>query len=145
MKLDRQLVASVDTNPRSAAIVHSIVALCHGLGLQVVAEGVERSAQLEFLSHCGPIAVQGFLLAQPVEAGAVPAEAVAAARRARAHRAARAQKRWCSWEADGDASPEGRTPQRNPQLLYRRAMEPSTLPRRKRVLGRCSSLKRAGG
>jgi diguanylate cyclase (GGDEF)-like protein len=85
VKLDRQLVASVDTNPRSAAIVHSIVALCHGLGLQVVAEGVERSAQLEFLSHCGPIAVQGFLLAQPVEAGAVPAEAVAAARRARAH------------------------------------------------------------
>jgi diguanylate cyclase (GGDEF)-like protein len=84
VKLDRLLVASVDTNPRSAAIVRSIVALCHGLGLQVVAEGVERTAQLEFLSHCGPIAVQGFLVAHPVEATTAPAEARAAAERARA-------------------------------------------------------------
>ena len=51
VKLDRLLVAGVDTNPRSAAIVRSIVALCHGLGLQVVAEGVERTAQLEFLAQ----------------------------------------------------------------------------------------------
>ena len=70
VKLDRLLIAGVDSNPRSAAIVRSIVALCHGLGLQVVAEGVERATQLEFLSHCGPIGVQGFLLAQPVEAAA---------------------------------------------------------------------------
>ncbi len=56
VKLDRMLVEGVDTNPRSAAIVRSIVALCHGLGLQVIAEGVERPAQLEFLSHCGPSA-----------------------------------------------------------------------------------------
>src|SRR5204862_86487 len=40
VKLDRQLTAAVDSNPRSAAIVRSVVALCHGLGLQVVAEGV---------------------------------------------------------------------------------------------------------
>src|SRR5205807_241071 len=39
VKLDRLLVAGVDTNARSAAILRSIVALCHGLGLQVVAEG----------------------------------------------------------------------------------------------------------
>jgi len=83
VKLDRQLVAGVDTNPRSAAIVRSIVALCHGLGLQVVAEGVERSAQLEFLSQCGPVSVQGYLLAQPVEALAAATEAQAAAERAR--------------------------------------------------------------
>ena len=67
VKLDRMLVEGVDSNPRSAAIVRSIVALCHGLGLQVIAEGVERPAQLEFLSHCGPIGVQGYLLAYPVE------------------------------------------------------------------------------
>ena len=84
VKLDRQLVAAVDTNPRSSAILRSIVALCHGLGLQVVAEGVERPAQLEFLAHCGPIGVQGFLIAQPVGATATPAEARAAAARARA-------------------------------------------------------------
>src|SRR6202030_3030635 len=83
VKLDRLLVAGVDSNPRSAAIVRSVVALCHGLGLQVVAEGVERRTQLEFLAHCGPIGVQGYLLAQPVEAAAAAAEAQAAATRAR--------------------------------------------------------------
>ncbi len=83
VKLDQRLVAGVDTNPRSAAIVRSIVALCRGLGLQVVAEGVERAAQLEFLSHCGPIGVQGYLLAHPVEAIAAAAEAQAASERAR--------------------------------------------------------------
>ncbi|TLY66557.1 MAG: EAL domain-containing protein [Gammaproteobacteria bacterium] len=83
VKLDRLLTAAVDSNPRSAAIVRSVVALCHGLGLQVVAEGVERTAQLEFLSRCGPISVQGFLLGKPVEANAAAAEAQAASARAR--------------------------------------------------------------
>jgi diguanylate cyclase (GGDEF)-like protein len=83
VKLDRMLIEGVDSNPRSAAIVRSIVTLCHGLGLQVVAEGVERPSQLEFLTHCGPVAVQGYLLAHPVEAAAAPAEARAAAARAR--------------------------------------------------------------
>src|SRR5205823_6790128 len=83
VKLDRMLTAAVDSNPRSAAIVRSVLALCHGLGLQVVAEGVERTAQLEFLSRCGPISVQGFLLGKPVEANAAAAEAQAASARAR--------------------------------------------------------------
>jgi diguanylate cyclase (GGDEF)-like protein len=83
VKLDRMLVEGVDSNPRSAAIVRSIVALCHGLGLQVIAEGVERPAQLEFLSHCGPIGVQGYLLAYPVESQDAQNEANAAAARAR--------------------------------------------------------------
>jgi diguanylate cyclase (GGDEF)-like protein len=83
VKLDRMLVEGVDSNPRSAAIVRSIVALCHGLGLQVVAEGVERAAQLEFLSHCGPISVQGYLLAYPVETHDAETEAHAAVARAR--------------------------------------------------------------
>jgi diguanylate cyclase (GGDEF)-like protein len=83
VKLDRMLVEGIDTNPRSAAIVRSIVALCHGLGLQVIAEGVERPAQLEFLSHCGPLGVQGYLLAYPVEAHQAEDEARAAASRAK--------------------------------------------------------------
>src|SRR5262249_2493572 len=83
VKLDRLLVEGVDTNPRSAAIVRSIVALCHGLGLQVVAEGVERAAQLEFLSRCGPVGVQGYLLAYPVEADKAAEESQVASNRAR--------------------------------------------------------------
>jgi diguanylate cyclase (GGDEF)-like protein len=99
VKLDRQLVAGIDGNSRSAAIVRSIVALCQGLGLQVVAEGVERAAQLDFLARCGPVGVQGFLLARPVEAALAHPEAQAAAARARqAVAATRAQ------QADGSES-----------------------------------------
>jgi diguanylate cyclase (GGDEF)-like protein len=82
VKLDRSLVETIDSSPRSVSIVRSVIALCHGLGLRVVAEGVERAEQLELLAECGPVCVQGFLLAHPVEAGAVPEEVVAATRRA---------------------------------------------------------------
>ena len=101
VKLDRLLVEGIDTNPRSAAIVRSIVALCHGLGLQVVAEGVERAAQLEFLSHCGPIGVQGYLLAHPVEADKAAEEAQAASSRAKSLIEAPAKNP----EAESQASP----------------------------------------
>ncbi|HEY3784263.1 MAG TPA: EAL domain-containing protein [Steroidobacteraceae bacterium] len=83
VKLDRMLVEGVDSNPRSAAIVRSVIALCHGLGLEVIAEGVERAAQLEFLSHCGPVGVQGYLLAYPVEMHEAEKESRAAATRVR--------------------------------------------------------------
>jgi diguanylate cyclase (GGDEF)-like protein len=83
VKLDRTLVEGVDTSPRSAAVVRSIVGLCNGLGLQVIAEGVERAAQLEFLSQCGPITVQGFLLSPAVDAQHLLEENRAAAARAR--------------------------------------------------------------
>jgi len=85
VKLDRLLIAGVDSNPRSAAIVRSIVALCHGLGLQVVAEGVERRTQLDFLADCGPIGVQGYLLGQPVEATSAVSAAQTASTRVRAY------------------------------------------------------------
>jgi diguanylate cyclase (GGDEF)-like protein len=83
VKLDRMLVEAVDSSHRSAAIARSIIALCHGLGLQVVAEGVERAPQLEFLSRCGPVGVQGYLLSRPVLGEAVVTEVAAAAERAR--------------------------------------------------------------
>jgi diguanylate cyclase (GGDEF)-like protein len=70
VKLDRSLIADVDTNPRAAAIARSIFGLCRSLGLQVTAEGVERPAQLEFLAACGggDINVQGYLIARPAPA-----------------------------------------------------------------------------
>jgi diguanylate cyclase (GGDEF)-like protein len=73
VKLDRSVIAEVDSNPRSAAIVHSMIALCRNLGLQVTVEGVERPSQLDFLAACGELSVQGFLLCAPVERDAVVA------------------------------------------------------------------------
>ncbi|HTY51541.1 MAG TPA: EAL domain-containing protein [Steroidobacteraceae bacterium] len=84
VKLDRSLIQDIDQSPRSAAIARSMIALCHGLGLEVVTEGVERPGQLELLSQCGPLTVQGFLLSPPVEMQVAPQEAEAAASRARA-------------------------------------------------------------
>jgi diguanylate cyclase (GGDEF)-like protein len=83
VKLDRTLIEGIDRSPRSAAIARSVIALCHGLGLEVVAEGVERAGQLALLAQCGPVAVQGFLLASPVEMQITPQTAETAAARAR--------------------------------------------------------------
>ena len=71
VKLDRTVIAGIDSNARSAAIVHSIIGLCRNLGLQVTVEGVERPAQLDFLAACGEVSVQGFLVARPAEESAV--------------------------------------------------------------------------
>jgi diguanylate cyclase (GGDEF)-like protein len=71
VKLDRSVIASVDCNPRSAAIVHSMIGLCRNLGLQVTVEGVERPAQLDFLAACGEVSVQGFFITRPIEATSV--------------------------------------------------------------------------
>jgi diguanylate cyclase (GGDEF)-like protein len=71
VKLDRALIASVHTSPRSAAITRALVGLCHDLGLEVTAEGIECIEQLALLSDLSPIYLQGFLLARPVPANQV--------------------------------------------------------------------------
>jgi diguanylate cyclase (GGDEF)-like protein len=71
VKLDRALIASVHTSPRSAAIARALVGLCHDLGLEVTAEGIECREQLALLSELSPIYLQGFLLARPVPANQV--------------------------------------------------------------------------
>ncbi|MGB5104022.1 MAG: EAL domain-containing protein [Steroidobacteraceae bacterium] len=67
VKLDRSVIADVGSNPRTAAIAHSMISLCRNLGLQVTVEGVERPEQLDFLAACGEISVQGYLFARPVD------------------------------------------------------------------------------
>lgn len=68
VKLDRTLIASIHTSVRSAAIARAIVSLCHNIGLEVTAEGIECREQLMMLSDMAPISLQGYLLARPVSA-----------------------------------------------------------------------------
>jgi EAL domain-containing protein (putative c-di-GMP-specific phosphodiesterase class I) len=68
VKLDRTLIASIHTSTRSAAIARAIVGLCHDLGLEVTAEGIEFPEQLALLTELTPIYLQGYLLARPVSA-----------------------------------------------------------------------------
>ncbi|MFC6050007.1 EAL domain-containing protein, partial [Methylobacterium hispanicum] len=50
IKVDGSFVRSVDSNEQTAAIVRSVLGLGRGLGLPVLAEGVETEAQLGFLA-----------------------------------------------------------------------------------------------
>jgi predicted signal transduction protein with EAL and GGDEF domain len=52
--------------------VRSIVGLCHSLGLQVTAEGVERPSQLGPLLMDRGVQIQGFLVSRPLKAATVP-------------------------------------------------------------------------
>jgi diguanylate cyclase (GGDEF)-like protein len=66
IKLDRSLIAGIDSSPRSAAIARAIIGLCQGLGLEVTAEGVERREQFALLLGHRAMYLQGYLLAHPV-------------------------------------------------------------------------------
>ncbi len=66
VKLDRSLIASIDTSPRSQAIARAIIALCQSLGLEITAEGVERREQLAWLLDYPAVFLQGYLLSRPV-------------------------------------------------------------------------------
>jgi EAL domain-containing protein (putative c-di-GMP-specific phosphodiesterase class I) len=68
VKLDRTLVASIHTSPRSVAIARAIIGLCHSIGLEVTAEGIECPEQVALLADLAPIDLQGYLLARPVTA-----------------------------------------------------------------------------
>jgi diguanylate cyclase (GGDEF)-like protein/PAS domain S-box-containing protein len=69
VKIDGAFVATIDTNPRDAAIVGAVIQLTHALGMACVAESVETRAQLRHLSALGCDQIQGFLTAraQPVD------------------------------------------------------------------------------
>jgi diguanylate cyclase (GGDEF)-like protein len=85
IKLDRCFVRGLGIDRRAEEIVRATIALAHGLGLEVIAEGVETEEQLERLREVGCDMVQGFLLARPM----VPAELTA-------------------WLREREAAPQGR-------------------------------------
>ena len=66
LKIDRAFIRNLDVDARQREIVSAIVRLAHALDLEVVAEGVERSEQLDILRALGCDLVQGHLLAHPL-------------------------------------------------------------------------------
>ncbi|MBV9557879.1 MAG: EAL domain-containing protein, partial [Pseudolabrys sp.] len=65
IKIDKSFIAHVAERSQSAAIVRAVIGLAHGLGLPVLAEGVETEEQLEFLRAAGCDNVQGYLIGRP--------------------------------------------------------------------------------
>jgi diguanylate cyclase (GGDEF)-like protein len=66
VKLDSTLIDDVDRCEKIRTIVSSVIHLVHGLGAQVVGEGVEREEQLEVLRALGCDLVQGYAFASPM-------------------------------------------------------------------------------
>ena len=68
VKIDQAFIRGLGESTVDAAITRAIIAMAHGLSLKVVAEGVERPEQLEFLKAERCDEVQGYLVSRPVEA-----------------------------------------------------------------------------
>jgi EAL domain-containing protein (putative c-di-GMP-specific phosphodiesterase class I) len=66
IKIDRSFVAAMTGDPDSAKIVRSTIDLAHGLGLKVVAEGVEDRDTLERLADYRCDEAQGYYIARPM-------------------------------------------------------------------------------
>lgn len=68
IKIAQDFMLDIARDPGNAAIVETIIAMAHGLGLDIVAEGVETGAQLEFLQARQCHVMQGFYFGHPMPA-----------------------------------------------------------------------------
>ncbi|WP_155373372.1 putative bifunctional diguanylate cyclase/phosphodiesterase [Catellatospora vulcania] len=66
VKIDRLFTSTIASSAQQAALVDGIVRLAHTLGLQVIAEGIERTVERDLLSRIGCRYGQGFLFARPL-------------------------------------------------------------------------------
>ena len=68
LKIDRTFIKDLAPHSPDLAITQAIITMAHGLGLTVVAEGVESQAQLDLLRAQACDEIQGFLISRPVPA-----------------------------------------------------------------------------
>lgn len=68
LKIDRSFVRDITTNTDDAAIAEIIIDIARTLKLNVIAEGVETRAQMQFLSFNNCVEMQGYLFSRPVRA-----------------------------------------------------------------------------
>jgi EAL domain-containing protein (putative c-di-GMP-specific phosphodiesterase class I) len=73
LKIDKEFVGDITTDPDDEAITATVITMAHSLGLNVVAEGVERAEQVEYLREQDCDEVQGHWLSYPLP----PAQCVA--------------------------------------------------------------------
>jgi len=68
LKIDQAFIRDVKVDKEDAALVKAIIAMAHGLSMDVIAEGVEVTEQLDFLTAYGCDTIQGFLFSRPLMA-----------------------------------------------------------------------------
>jgi EAL domain-containing protein (putative c-di-GMP-specific phosphodiesterase class I)/PleD family two-component response regulator len=68
LKIDTCFIRNINHNQVNAVITKAVIEMAHQLGLKVVAEGVETTAELDFLKNIQCDAIQGFLFSRPLSA-----------------------------------------------------------------------------
>lgn len=66
LKIDISFIRNITLEPKNQTIVKTIIALAKGLGMEVLAEGVETQEEMEFLRDIGIDTIQGFYFYQPM-------------------------------------------------------------------------------
>jgi EAL domain-containing protein (putative c-di-GMP-specific phosphodiesterase class I) len=83
LKIDRSFVIELPGDSESCAIASAIIGLAHGLGMRVIAEGVENERQVAFLRDAGCEEGQGYFYSAPLAAAEFEARYLAPAAPAR--------------------------------------------------------------
>lgn len=66
LKIDKEFVGDITTDPDDEAITATVINMAHSLGLNVIAEGVETAEQAEYLREQGCDEIQGHWLSRPI-------------------------------------------------------------------------------
>jgi len=75
LKLDKSLLRDLNLNERSQIVFENLIRMAHGIGIQVVAEGIETKQQMELIRKLGCDYAQGYYIGRPVSADEVIVEA----------------------------------------------------------------------
>lgn len=68
LKIDRSFISDISVDPADLELVNATIDMAHGLGLRVIAEGVETDAQVQHLVKRGCDMAQGYYFSKPVSA-----------------------------------------------------------------------------
>jgi len=67
LKIDKSFVGGVEYDHKKQAVINGILAICKGLDIKCLGEGVETIEQFQWLKNAGCHSAQGYLLSKPVE------------------------------------------------------------------------------